>query len=159
MINFSHMFIFYLILLIYKKQKFFLLTCQPFLFNNCVLTQPGNQCKVLSCTFYLLIKGGLVPLPFKELLFPATLTLTSQSQRRRSRHVSLLWLVVSLPFCPEQHIKLTKLKSNFKSRQCWSDMNPDITPLSVSASEHISVNTSAVNWDCLWPGSHVCPHS
>ena len=74
----------------------------------------------LSCMFHLLRRLGLAGLPFKLI-------------SSRSRHVSLLWLFVSLQFCPVQHIKLTKLRSNCTTRQRWPDMNQDsVTALPIS---------------------------
>ena len=43
--------------------------------------------------------------------------------------------LIGLPFCPEKHIELTKLRSNCKTRQFWSDVNQDfVTAVPISAS-------------------------
>ena len=66
-------------------------------------------------------------------MFLADSNTSGPMKSHRSRHVSLLWLVVSLQFGPAQHIELTKLRSNCKARQSWSNVNQDcVTVLSVS---------------------------
>ena len=95
---------------------FFLWCCSLML---CTLTGKPFQIS-LSGMCHLLGKLGLAGLPFKPTSRDPNTDKPITEKSRRSRHVSLLWLVVSLLFCPAQHIKLTKLRSNCKTKQCWA---------------------------------------
>lgn len=59
----------------------------------------------------------------------------------------------------KKRAKLTKLRSNFQTRQSWSNMNQDsLTALSISrlkCVKHILVYCLAVIWENLWHGCHV----
>ena len=56
--------------------------------------------------------------------------------------------------------QLMKLRSNYQTRQCWSNMGHEsVTALPISClkffQKHILVYYFAVIWETLWPGCHV----